>query len=97
MKARLSEIGERLVACEFAPRECRTPLAQRVLDGLGDQVEGLFGAVELELSTLDAGQAGFQRAGQATNAGIPGHDLDQGGRGSELAGQLADFFYGEEQ
>ena len=90
-------IGERLVADEFAPRERRAALVQHVLDRLGDQVERPFGVVELDLSALDAGKAGFQRPGQAANAGIAGHDLDQGGRGGELAGQLADLLHREEQ
>ena len=90
-------IGERLVADQFAPGERGVALVQHVLDRLGDLVEGPFGAVELELPALDAGKAGLQRARQPADAGISGHDLDQGGRGGELAGQLADLVHREEQ
>ena len=90
-------IGQRLVADEFAPGERRRPLVQDVLDRLADQVEGPFGIVELDLPALDAGKPGLQRAGQAADRGIAGHDLDQGGGGFELAGDLADFFHRQEQ
>ena len=90
-------IGQRLVADEFAPGERRRALVQHVLDRLGDQVERPLGAVELDLSALDAGKPGFQRAGQSADAGIAGHDLDQGGGDFELAGQLADLGHGQEQ
>ena len=90
-------IGQRLVADEFAPGERRRLLVQDVLDRLADQVEGPFGIIELDLPALDAGEPGLQRAGQAADRGIAGHDLDQGGGGFELAGDLADFFHGQEQ
>jgi len=57
-------IGERLVAGEFAPGECRRTGVQHLLHGLGDQIEWPLGAIELDLSALDAGQSGLQRAGQ---------------------------------
>jgi len=75
---------------------CR-PLVQDVLDRLADQVEGPFGIVELDLTALDAGKPGFQRAGQAADRGIASHDLDQGGCSFKLAGDLADFFHRQEQ
>ncbi len=75
-------IGQRLVADEFAPGERRRPLVQDVLDRLADQVEGPFGVVELDLPALDAGKPGLQRAGQAADRGIAGHDLDQGAAAS---------------
>ena len=90
-------IGQRLVADEFAPGERRRFLVQDVLDRLADLVEGPFGIVELDLPALDAGKPGLQRAGQAADRGIAGHDLDQGGGGFELAGDLADFFHRQEQ
>ena len=90
-------VGQRLVADEFAPGERRRPLVQDVLDRLADQVEGPLGIVELDLPALDAGKPGLQRAGQAADRGIAGHDLDQGGGGFELAGDLADFFHRQEQ
>ena len=80
-------IGQRLVADEFAPGERRRALVQDVLDRLADQVEGPFGIVELDLPALDAGKPGLQRAGQAADRGIAGHDLDQGRGGFELAGR----------
>ena len=79
-------IGQRLVADELAPGERRRPLVQDVLDRLRDQVEGPFGIVELDLPALDAGKPGLQRAGQAADRGIAGHDLDQG-RGGLRAGR----------
>ena len=90
-------IGQRLVADEFAPGEGRGALVQHVLDRLRDQVEGPRGVVELDLPALDAGKPGFQRAGQAADRGIAGHDLDQGRGGFELAGDLADLFHRQEQ
>ena len=90
-------IGQRLVADEFAPGERRRPLVQDVLDRLADQVEGPLGIVELDLPALDAGKPGLQRAGQAADRGIAGHDLDQRRGGFELAGDLADLFHRQEQ
>ncbi len=90
-------IGQRLIAGKFAPGERRRPLVQDVLDRLADQVEGPFGIVELDLPALDAGKPGLQRAGQAADRGIAGHDFDQGGGGFELAGDLADLFHRQEQ
>ena len=90
-------IGQRLVADEFAPGERRGALVQDVLDRLADQVEGPLGIVELDLPALDAGKPGLQRAGQAADRGIAGHDLDQGRGGFELAGDLADLFHRQEQ
>ena len=90
-------IGQRLVADEFAPGECPGAVLQHVLYGLGDQREWPLGAVEFDLSALDAGEPGFQRAGQSPYAGIAGHDLDQRGCGFELAGQLADLGHRQEQ
>src|SRR5206468_12073149 len=68
-----------LFRSELAPGERCRPLVQDVLDRLADQVEGPFGIVELDLTALDAGKPGFQRAGQAADRGIASHDLDQGG------------------
>ena len=90
-------IGQRLVADEFTPGERPGAGLQHIFDGLGDQVEGPLGAVELDLSALDAGQSGFQRAGQSADAGIAGHDFDQRRGGFELPGQPADLRYGQEQ
>ena len=90
-------VGQRLVADESAPGERRRPLVQDVLDGLADQVEGPLGIVELDLSALDAGKPGLERAGQAADRGIAGHDLDQRRGGLELAGDLADFLHRQEQ
>jgi hypothetical protein len=90
-------VGQWLVADEFAPGERRRPLVQDILDRLADQVEGPFGIVELDLPALDAGKPGLQRAGQAADRGIAGHDLDQRSGGFELAGDLADFFHRQEQ
>ena len=90
-------IGQRLVVDEFAPGEGCGPLVQDVLDRLADQVEGAFGVVELDLTALDAGKSGLQRAGKAADRGIAGHDLDQGRGRFELAGYLADLFHRQEQ
>ncbi len=90
-------ILQRLVAGELAPGEGRRALVQDVFDGLGDQVEGPLGAVELDLAALDAGEPGFQRAGQAADRGIAGHDLDQGCCRFELSGQLTDLRQRQEQ
>ncbi len=89
--------GAPLVADEFAPGEGRRTRLQHILDGLGDQVERPLGAVELDLPALDAGKPGFQRAGQAADRGIAGHDLDQGCCRFELPGQLADLRHRQEQ
>ena len=83
-------VGQRFVADQFAPGERCGSRVQHVVDGLGDQVEGPRGAVEFDLPALDAGEAGFQRAGQSPYTGIAGHDFDQGGRGFELPNQPAD-------
>ena len=90
-------IGQRLVAGEFAPGECPGAVLHHVLYGLGDQREWPLGAVEFDLSALDAGEPGFQRAGQSPYAGIAGHDFDQRCGGLELAGQPADFRHRKEQ
>ena len=90
-------VGQRLVVDQFAPGEGRGPLVQDVLDRLADQVERAFGIVELDLAARDAGKAGLQRAGEAANRGIAGHDLDQRRGGFELAGDLADLFHRQEQ
>jgi hypothetical protein len=87
----------RFVADEFSPGERRGALAEDVFDGLGDQVERPLGAVQLDLPTLDAGQSGFQRAGQSADAGIAGHDFDQRRGRLELAGHLGDLRHREEQ
>ena len=84
-------IGQRLVADEFAPGERRRTGVQHVLHGVGDQRERPRGVVELDLSALDAGKAGFQRAGQSPDAGIAGHDFDQRRGRGELAGHLAEL------
>ena len=97
MKARLSAIGQRLVAGELAPGEGRGALAECVLNRLRDQVEGTRGIVELGLPALDAGKPGFQRPGQAADRGIAGHDLDQGRGRFELPGDLGHLFDGEKQ
>ncbi len=80
-------VCQRLFAGEFAPGERRGALVQDVLDRLGDQVERPRGAIELDLAALDAGQSGFQSTGQAADAGIAGHDFDQGRRGFKLTGE----------
>ena len=90
-------IGQRGVAHQRAPGERGVALVQDVLDGLGDHRERPRGAVQRELSSLDAGQAGFQCRGQAAQAGIAGHDLDQRRRRLELAGHLADLLGRQEQ
>ena len=97
MKARLSESVSGLSLMSSRHENVAVPLFNTFSTVWADQVEGPFGAVELDLSALDAGKAGFQRPGQPANAGIAGHDLDQGGRGGELAGQLADLLHREEQ
>jgi len=59
--------------------------AQREILGLppwqGDLAAGPLGAacVAAVLAALDAGERGFQRTRQSPQAGIAGHDLDQGG------------------
>ena len=97
MKARRSESVKGLSLTSSRQEKVAVPLVQDVLDRLRDQVEGPFGVVELDLSALDAGKPGFQRAGQAADRGIAGHDLDQGRGGFELAGDLADLFHRQEQ
>ena len=88
MKARLSESVSGLSLTSSRQEKVAVALVQHVLDGLRDQVEGPRGIVELDLPALDAGKPGFQRAGQAADRGIAGHDLDQGRGGFELAGDL---------
>ena len=90
-------IGQRFVADEFAPGKVRLPLAEHGLDGSRDLVERPGGAVELDLAALDAGKPGLERAGEPANAGIAGHDLDQGGGGFQLAGRLGHLLCRQEQ
>ncbi len=97
MKARLSESVSGLSLTSSRQENVAVALVQHVLDRLGDQVEGPLGIVELDLPALDAGKAGFQRAGQTADRGIAGHDLDQGRCGFELAGDLADLLRRQEQ
>ena len=97
MKARRSESVSGLSLTSSRHENVAVPLFSTFSTVWADQVEGPFGVVQLDLSALDAGKAGFQRAGQPANAGIAGHDLDQRGRGGELAGQLADLLHREEQ
>ncbi|MFK4604757.1 hypothetical protein ABIF57_004209 [Bradyrhizobium diazoefficiens] len=90
-------IRQRLVADEFAPREARIALVEHGLDRLRDQVERPRGIVELDLAALDAGKSRLQRAGQAADRGVARHDLDQGRRRFELAGDLGDLLGRQEQ
>ncbi len=60
----LVAFGQRRVADELAPGEGRRAVFQDVLDGARDLVERPRGILELDLSALDAGDPGFQRAGQ---------------------------------
>ena len=90
-------VGQRFVADQFAPGECRAARIQHLLDRLGDQVKGPLGAVEFDLPALDAGEAGFQGASQSPYAGIAGHDFDQGRCGFELPNQPAEVGHRKEQ
>ena len=90
-------VRQRFVADQLAPGERCGSRVQHLLEGLGDQVEGPFGAVELDLPALDAGEAGFQRAGQSAYAGIAGHDFDQGRCGFELPNEPPDVGHRKKQ
>ena len=97
MKARLSESVSGLSLTSSRQEKVAVPLFRTFSTVCADQVEGPLGIVELDLAALDAGKAGLQRAGEAADRGIAGHDLDQGRGGFELAGDLADLLHRQEQ
>ncbi len=79
-------IGQRLIANELAPGKRPGTGVQHVLNGLGDQREWPLGAVQLELSALETGKPGFQRAGQSPQTGVASHDFDERRGRFKLAG-----------
>ena len=97
MKRAAVGIGQRLVAGKFTPGEGAGPCVQDVLDGLGDQVERPLGAVELELSALEAGQRRFQRAGQPRMLGSPAMISISGAADSNCPVSLPDLGLGKEE
>ncbi len=82
-------IGQRLVADELAPGEGRRcPCSARSRPSAQIRLKGRAVLSSLTCPRLTAGKAGLQRAGEAADRGIAGHDLDQRRGGFELAGDL---------
>ena len=97
MKARRSESVSGLSLTSSRQENVALPLFSTFSTVWAIRLKGRSVLSSLTCPRLTPASPVSSAPGQSANAGIAGHDLDQGGGGAELAGQLADLFLGQEQ